>query len=32
MAATRVKELLDELAATLAELGMLEEQDSESPS
>jgi len=29
MAATRVKELLDELAAVLAELGMLEEQESE---
>ena len=29
MAATRVKELLDELAAVLAEMGMLEEQESE---
>jgi hypothetical protein len=28
MAASKVKELLDELAATLAEMGMLEEQDS----
>ena len=27
MAASRVKELLDELASTLAELGMLEEGD-----
>ena len=29
MAASKVKELLDELAATLAELGMLDEQESE---
>lgn len=29
MAATRVKELLDELASVLAELGMLDEQESE---
>jgi HK97 family phage major capsid protein len=31
MAASRVKELLDELASTLAELGMLEDADAESP-
>ena len=29
MAASKVKELLDELAATLAEMGMLEEQEGE---